>query len=124
MSKLDGRGTKRLCQSVACNLPFYDLNRGDISCPNCGTIFDKSIVLHPRSAPKDTSWRSGRRSFQNVSAPPATISEPSPQLDEEADATSDDAPIDADADALTLEDDGDEEIGEVIKPPVDDRTDL
>ncbi|MBN9268421.1 MAG: FYDLN acid domain-containing protein [Hyphomicrobium sp.] len=36
MSKQLNRGTKRICQSAVCALPFYDLNRTDICCPNCG----------------------------------------------------------------------------------------
>ena len=30
------RGIKRHCQSEPCGLPFYDLNRSPIECPNCG----------------------------------------------------------------------------------------
>ena len=30
------RGTKRVCQGEECGLPFYDLNRDPIECPNCG----------------------------------------------------------------------------------------
>lgn len=30
------RGTKRHCQSEPCGLPFYDLNKSPIECPNCG----------------------------------------------------------------------------------------
>jgi hypothetical protein len=30
------RGTKRHCQSEPCGLPFYDLNKSKIECPNCG----------------------------------------------------------------------------------------
>jgi hypothetical protein len=30
------RGIKRHCQSEPCGLPFYDLNRAPIECPNCG----------------------------------------------------------------------------------------
>ena len=33
------RGTKRICQNDACGLPFYDLNRSEIVCPNCASAF-------------------------------------------------------------------------------------
>jgi uncharacterized protein (TIGR02300 family) len=33
------RGIKRLCQSEPCGLPFYDLNKSPIECPNCGEGF-------------------------------------------------------------------------------------
>ncbi len=39
MSKAAVRGTKRWCQDEACGLPFYDLNRADFSCPNCGAVY-------------------------------------------------------------------------------------
>ena len=33
------RGAKRRCQNESCALPFYDLNRNPIVCPNCSTAF-------------------------------------------------------------------------------------
>ena len=39
MSNRALRGTKRRCQSEECGLPFYDLNRLDPSCPNCGVVY-------------------------------------------------------------------------------------
>lgn len=122
MSNQISRGTKRICQSAACALPFYDLNRTDVWCPNCGTAFDKSVVLHPRSDPTDPrSWRGNRRNIYPV-APPVAKLEPPPQFDDEADAT----PIvdDVDADAIPLrDDDGDDEITDVVMPPEDDKVD-
>ena len=45
------RGVKRQCQSEACGLPFYDLNRSPIECPNCGEGFtpEAPIVLKASS---------------------------------------------------------------------------
>jgi hypothetical protein len=34
------RGLKRKCQNEDCALPFYDLNREQFDCPNCGEPFD------------------------------------------------------------------------------------
>jgi hypothetical protein len=42
------RGTKRRCQSGTCGLPFYDLNRTAIVCPNCAASFTVPVV-EPRS---------------------------------------------------------------------------
>ena len=44
----DPRGTKRHCHS--CNATFYDLNRGPIVCPMCGTEFDPEVLLKSRKA--------------------------------------------------------------------------
>ena len=122
MSNLSARGVKRICQSEACALPFYDLNRTDISCPNCGTVFDTSVVTYARAAPSTTpSWKRGNR-FQRVAAAPvAEVADlPEVEVDDTIEADTDDA----DADALILEDDTDGEVAEEIKPPVDDRTDV
>lgn len=40
MAKVDTRGAKRKCQNEECSTPFYDLNREEFACPNCGTTFD------------------------------------------------------------------------------------
>ena len=40
MSKKIVRGTKRTCQNEECATSFYDLNRKDFACPECGTDFD------------------------------------------------------------------------------------
>jgi uncharacterized protein (TIGR02300 family) len=125
MSKQLSRGTKRICQSETCALPFYDLNRTDIWCPNCGTVFDTSVVLHPRRDQILTKpWKIGGRSSHAV--PAAGTAEPKPLMrpdqDEEAASATDDV-IDADADTLPLEDDVDHEIGDVVIAPVDDQAD-
>jgi uncharacterized protein (TIGR02300 family) len=48
---LNKRGTKRHCQSEECGLPFYDLNKSPIECPNCGDGFtpEAPIVLKAAS---------------------------------------------------------------------------
>jgi len=122
MSNLSLRGTKRICQSETCALPFYDLNRADISCPSCGTVFDTKVAIHPRKAPASTpSWKRGSRAFQGaVAAPAAKPMEQEDEVEVEVEADADDA-VDADAGALILEEDEDEEVGDVIKPPADDR---
>lgn len=38
------RGTKRRCQNDDCALPFYDLNRTEIQCPNCSSAFVVQVV--------------------------------------------------------------------------------
>jgi hypothetical protein len=120
MSSQLSRGTKRVCQSAMCALPFYDLNRVDISCPNCGTIFDASIALYPRSDQSAAMpWKRvsrGTHAFATQSKPPPA------RLDEDAaSASTSDAIIDADSDTLAFEDDTDVEIAEVVIQPEGDQ---
>jgi uncharacterized protein (TIGR02300 family) len=113
------RGSKRICQSETCAVPFYDLNRTEFSCPTCGTVFDLTAVLYPRAAPTSTAaWKRGNRAYQRpVVAPVAEVVEEDVEIDTES---TDDT--EADAPTLILEDEDDgSELGEVIKPPADDR---
>lgn len=128
MSKQLSRGTKRICQSSTCALPFYDLNRADISCPNCGAVFDASVVLYPRSDPtKPGSWQGGRRPMHQAVPKSIAPFEPSQPADEEEveeePASATDEVIDADADTLPLEDDADDEMADVVIPPADEIAD-
>lgn len=52
MTKTAARGMKRWCQDEACGLPFYDLNRTDIACPNCGAVY-KVVAVEPVAAPRE-----------------------------------------------------------------------
>lgn len=125
MSTQLSRGTKRICQSATCALPFYDLNRSDIWCPNCGTVFDASVVQHSGREP--IAAASGKSVGRGAHAFAARQSEAKPlpaQLDEdEASASITDETIDADADTLPLEDDADDEIADVVISPEDDQAD-
>jgi hypothetical protein len=119
MSNVNVRGVKRICQSEACGLPFYDLNRADISCPNCGTVLDTTIVKYARTPPNPTpAWKRGSRSFQR--AAPAPVAEAAELADVEVDG---DEAGDADASELILEEDADDEVVDVVTPPADDRND-
>ena len=120
MTNMNVRGVKRICQSEACGLPFYDLNRTDISCPNCGTAHDTSIVKYARTPPSSTpAWKRGGRTAQR--AAPTPVAEPADLPDVEAD---DDEAIDADAGELILEADEDDGAVDVVKPPADDTNDV
>ena len=122
MSNVSARGVKRICQSEACGLPFYDLNREDISCPNCGTVLDTSIVKYARTPPSSTpAWKRGGRSYQR--AAPTPVAEPAELADVEVDTDGDEA-VDADASELILEPDADDEVVDVVTPPADDRNDV
>ena len=56
-------------------MPFYDLNRTDISCPNCGTVLDTSVVKYARTPPSSTpAWKRGGRRSQRTA--PAPVAEP------------------------------------------------
>jgi hypothetical protein len=122
MANVNARGMKRICQSEACGLPFYDLNRTDISCPNCGTVLDTSIVKYARTPPSSTpAWKRGGRSFQR--AAPTPVAEPAELADVEVDVDSDEV-VDAEASELILEEDTDDEVVDVVAPTADDRNDV
>jgi hypothetical protein len=122
MSNTNVRGSKRMCQSEACGLPFYDLNRTDISCPNCGSVLDTSVVKYARTPPSSTpAWKRGGRSFQR--AAPAPVAETAELSDVEVEIDGDEA-VDADASELILEEDADDEAVGVVKPPANDRNDV
>lgn len=125
MSKQLSRGTKRICQSATCALPFYDLGRTDIWCPNCGTVFDTSVVLHPRRGEISTGSGKGvGRGARAFAARQPEAKPLAPQLDGDEEATStNDEVIDADADTLPLEDDSDDEIADVVIAPDDYQAD-
>jgi uncharacterized protein (TIGR02300 family) len=44
------RGTKRHCQSDDCGLPFYDLNKEKIECPNCGEGYTPVAAVAVKAA--------------------------------------------------------------------------
>jgi hypothetical protein len=122
MSHVNARGVKRICQSEACALPFYDLNRTDISCPNCGTVLDTSVVKYARTPPSSTpAWKRGGRSAQRTAPTPVADPADLPDVDVETD---EDEAVDADAGELILETDEDDSAVDVVKPPADDRNDV
>lgn len=64
MTRAAARGTKRWCQDEACGLPFYDLNKVDIACPNCGAVYTV-IAAPPVSESADRyPRRMGRTPFR------------------------------------------------------------
>lgn len=81
------RGTKRLCQSEPCGLPFYDLNRDPIECPNCGEGFVPAPVVAMKAA-------YGKRPQYKLFKPVDPAEEPEEKLetatDDALDVTSDD----------------------------------
>lgn len=106
-------------------MPFYDLNRTGIHCPNCGALFDASIVLHARK--EQSSATPGKRAGRGAHAFAARQSVVKPQPpkldeDEDSESTTGEA-INADDDTLPLEEDADDEIADVVMPPGDDRAD-
>ena len=91
------RGTKRKCQSEECGLNFYDLNRSEAVCPNCGTVYVPPAQIAPRTS------RPAPMFSQRARYNPA----PSPVLPDEeaAEVIADKEPVD---DTLLEEDDSDE----------------
>jgi hypothetical protein len=59
MSKVDVRGAKRKCQNEECFASFYDLNREEFSCPNCGTTYDHKV--HAKAQEQASSYTVRKR---------------------------------------------------------------
>lgn len=92
MTRLAARGKKRWCQDEACGLPFYDLNKVDFACPNCGAAY-RPIAVVPIAAAGE---RYGRRSAPVVLplAPLKPVIEPEAELAAEAEADADEPEAD------------------------------
>ncbi len=107
------RGIKRKCQNEGCGLPFYDLNRAEIACPNCGSGYE--IIVPPPPRAGSGGQRRFNRNYPVMQAPveaaavPAEIEEAGVEAELEETETSADA-ADTVADVI-LED---EEEGEAI----------
>jgi hypothetical protein len=97
MSRHEARGTKRTCQNQECALPFYDLNRLECSCPNCGTAFNVEALVQVVS---ETRKRSQFLPVRSPVATPRGPAEPVAEEPEEA-VANDDVADDADAEAAT-----------------------
>jgi hypothetical protein len=95
MTKAAARGTKRWCQDEACGLPFYDLNKVDIACPNCGAVY--TVIASPPALETADRYprRMGRTPFRTpvvAEAEVETAAEVADVEDEvEAEAEADDA---------------------------------
>jgi hypothetical protein len=96
MSRHEARGTKRICQNEECALPFYDLNRPDCSCPNCGTAFE--VV----AAEQVVKVAQSRLKFSRAGRPVELVRGPARQIVEEPEqaATSDDAEEEVDSEGV------------------------
>ena len=68
MTNKTARGTKRQCLNEECSRPFYDLNRPEPVCPDCGAAF---VIVPPVTARKAKPYRSPA-SFARTS--PASVS--------------------------------------------------
>jgi hypothetical protein len=95
MTRLEARGIKRTCQNNECGLRFYDLNRFDCPCPNCGAAFDSSVgsqvaaaISRPQKFPARSKpfGLSHARRIPTVTTP--AQSETGDQADEQQDVTS------------------------------------
>lgn len=106
------RGTKRHCQSEPCGLPFYDLNRSPIECPNCGEGY-----VPVADVPVKTSY-SKRPQYKLFK--PVEVAEPEEKLEASEDAldeTADDSDAIDKVDTLLEidEDDNDEPLAPGIE---------
>ena len=82
------RGIKRYCQSEPCGLPFYDLNRDPIACPNCGEAYVPAPIVAIKAS-------SGKRPQYKLFKPVDPVEEPEEKTeaagDDALDATTDDS---------------------------------
>ncbi len=101
MAKIAARGTKRRCQDEACALPFYDLNRVEFSCPNCGAAYDMHLAPSQAVASQPASARYSRIS-------PAATAKPEPVTDSSQRPEDDEEEGDAGAAETLIEDDDEE----------------
>ena len=61
-------GSKRQCHS--CGARFYDLNRAEVICPKCGTVYDPDAVLKSRrSRPAPAEEKAAPVVAEEVAAP-------------------------------------------------------
>jgi len=99
-------GTKRHCQS--CDGKFYDLNKPEITCPMCGTVFDPEVLLKSRRS-KPVPQASTRKTED-----PEDDAIDTDEIDEDiddvdADAEADDEMLDDDSDLIVVKGEKDEE---------------
>jgi hypothetical protein len=99
------RGTKRRCQNDTCGLPFYDLNRSEIVCPNCSSGFTIPV---PQPMSAHQSARYARTFGRPADRMEPTLVAASP--DEAVPEVAADEPAEEDGDdAIILEVDQDDE---------------
>ncbi|MBU1212355.1 MAG: FYDLN acid domain-containing protein [Alphaproteobacteria bacterium] len=115
----NARGTKHKC--LSCDLPFYDLARTPIVCPNCSETFVPVVAAAPRlSEPKPIS--NGRRApwSQKKATPEPVADEPLAAADaDDVEDVEDEDEIEADDDTL-LDPDAEIDDDEVVVATKDD----
>lgn len=118
------RGVKRTCQSEPCGLPFYDLNKTVIECPNCGAAFVPPPVVAFKKP--DLSKRSYFKSARPADAIVAPVATAQVQTDDEgeddtedtADTTIDNEIESEKTDVILEIDEDDVNADEMIEPGV------
>lgn len=112
MTHRTARGTKRTCLNDDCGRPFYDLNRPEPVCPECGVTF---VVVAPVAARKAKPPRPASSFTRPYAAPASVIPAPTDEaalddVDAKVDTVGDDAAPDL---LLEVDDSDDAEAGEV-----------
>ena len=123
------RGTKRHC--LNCTLPFYDLARSPVVCPNCGERFEHNVRPSPPPPSRPTAEK---RATANVAGGngtdlPAAVStlptetvdavqDPSPETNPDVASVDDEVDTDDTEDDLLIDEDIDDDIEdeEIPKP--------
>jgi uncharacterized protein (TIGR02300 family) len=97
-------GTKRKC--LSCGIPFYDLKKKSIECPNCGAIFNTAPQTRPRrptpATPKPKEEKSIVSDEMETIEKDSFLETSTPDLNDEIDDAEDD-----DADDSLIEDTSD-----------------
>jgi uncharacterized protein (TIGR02300 family) len=103
-------GTKRHCQS--CDGKFYDLNKPEIVCPSCGTVFDPEVLLKSRrSKPVAPAAASKAETSGKKAIDSDELDDDINEVDDDADT--DDNMLDDDADLIVVK--GDDDDDEAVK---------
>lgn len=125
-STATSRGIKRKCQDPECGRPFYDLNREQFSCPDCGTTFDLAAAARAmQSLQGRPSDRRGARVFPAPTAPvekPEAVAEVA-DVDEIEEVATVEAGPEIGTDDTILEQDDDEDDVVDVEPAAKEQLD-
>ena len=128
MTKAD-LGIKRLCPN--CGTKYFDLNRSPITCPRCGTIFEANavkprpqavakaaeVIDEPVAVSEEADTVSLEQADEEVTDSGKVKVEPAGDVDDVEEIEADD-----DNTFLEEDEDGDEDVGDIIGDDGDDET--
>lgn len=126
--KAKSRGIKRICQDADCGRPFYDLNRTQFTCPDCGASFDvQAAIRPPLNFEMPVVYRKPGRMFPtplpvvHKEDVPAEAAETDDAEEVEVAAATDTAPVIGDDDSILEEEDDATAVIVDVEPEPKDR---